>query len=255
MEYESSRYSESVSRFKFTRLWEQHSINRLAGSQQVQEASGRVHDRLPEPEIGGYIMMNGEVIAPMYVFERGPVFLEIGCNDGSDIKEIRGSLTGAIATVVGIDPNAEAVEAANDPLIQVMDVTNMDGIPTGGVDWVMAKQVLEHVPDLKKGLEEILRITAKGGIIAFSYPSEPIRGFSALSTAILGYHNPLKARELHVHKLNPGKISSMIDKSYVELDVSKFSLTPQPTWIQVFVRNEREYDAESYSVGDQGLES
>jgi hypothetical protein len=51
---------------------------------------------------------------------------------------------------------------------------------------------------------------------------------------------------MHLHKLHPGKVSSLLDLSYVHYQVSELAFAPQPVWIQVLVRNAKVYSATDY---------
>jgi hypothetical protein len=49
-----------------------------------------------------------------------------------------------------------------------------------------------------------------GGKVLLVYPAEPVRGLFAVPTAVILYGNPLKARQVHIHKLNPGRVEKLL---------------------------------------------
>ena len=63
------------------------------------------------------------------------------------------------------------------------------------------------------------------------YPAEPIRGLYAVPAAVALFGNPLRAREMHLHRLTPGRIAEVIAAARLPLahvaSKLEFWLTPQ----------------------------
>ena len=68
-----------------------------------------------------------------------------------------------------------------------------------------------------------------GGKALLVYPAEPFRGAYSWPGSIVLYGTPFKAREIHVHKLNPTKLRAMTDAAGFEHLHSEFHFrfTPQ----------------------------
>lgn len=74
---------------------------------------------------------------------------------------------------------------------------------------------------------------APGGWILLVYPAEPIRGLYAMPGAWIGFGNPLRARQLHVHKFTPRKIRHLAVGSGLMHVESAFSFFITPQFVAV----------------------
>ena len=101
---------------------------------------------------------------------RGKAVLDLGCAGGfmAEAMAARG------ATVTGIDPAADAVEAARRHAAEgglpiVYDVGVGEALPyaDAAFDVVVCVDVLEHVSDLHKVLAEIARVLRPGGLFLY----------------------------------------------------------------------------------------
>lgn len=191
-----------------------------------------------------------------------PRFLEIGCNTGYFLKKAAHP-TNFGWGIYGVDINAAAInkmvndsekDARNQPAyatktaatVAVMDAQALQ-FENATFRIVTARHVLEHLPDPAKGIEELVRVTEHGGIIALSYPYEPVRGLAAVLSAISTTGNPFDARKLHLHKLTPRKVARLFDPHYIFGDKSMLILAPYPIWVHVLLRNAMPYDAKNYT--------
>jgi 2-polyprenyl-6-hydroxyphenyl methylase/3-demethylubiquinone-9 3-methyltransferase len=136
--------------------------------------------------------------------------LDLGCAGGfmAEAMAARG------ANVIGIDPAADAVEAARRLAISSgrrtpHDVGVGEALPYGAVafDAVVCVDVLEHVADLHKVLSEAARVLRPGGLFLFdTINRNPIARFATITMAedVLrllprGTHDPamfIRPREL-----------------------------------------------------------
>lgn len=102
----------------------------------------------------------------------GHTILDLGCGDGSVLRETVKACPGVSATGIDMNPhtlelgkrkNAEA--GLQDQIeLRVGDVTNMSGIKEGAFDWVYAINVFHFLPSNKreKFLREMIRISRYG---------------------------------------------------------------------------------------------
>lgn len=148
--------------------------------------------------------------------------LDLGCAGGfmAEALALRG------ANVTGIDPAAEAIDAARRHARETglpisYDVGVGEALPydTGGFDAVVCVDVLEHVADLDRVLAQVARVLRSGGLFLFdTINRNPVARFATITVAedllrLLprGTHDPakfIKLRELrhalHGAALVPG---------------------------------------------------
>ncbi|PIR02218.1 MAG: hypothetical protein COY73_00720 [Candidatus Nealsonbacteria bacterium CG_4_10_14_0_8_um_filter_37_14] len=154
--------------------------------------------------------------------------LEIGCDKGRLVKEIKKYSK----NVIGIDINREAVKMAVTSNIVEMDGTDTN-FPPNSFDKIYSCHTIEHISNLNKFFKEIDRILKPGGIVVISYPIEIFRGSNALFDAFFVYQNLLAARELHLHRLNPGKIKKLIVSINLDYLKSEIHFRPFPSYYTV----------------------
>jgi len=151
--------------------------------------------------------------------------LEIGPNKGlllDAFKEKAGS-------IIGIDINKEAVKKIGRSDIIWMDATDM-GFEDGRFQTVIGIEVFEHISDLEKVFLEITRVLVEGGKCYMTVPFEFFRGQQALGDAWQTYRDLRMCQQLHVHKLNPGKIKKMIAHTNLRVITSRLLWIPGPSF-------------------------
>jgi 2-polyprenyl-3-methyl-5-hydroxy-6-metoxy-1,4-benzoquinol methylase len=159
----------------------------------------------------------------------GDRVLEVGCG--------RGHLTQAIAArgvdIVGVDANPQAHDVAESDLVRHMFAENLD-FDDGTFDVIVSVHAIEHIPHLEQALSEMARVLKPGGSAVHIYPAEPIQGLFAIPTAIILHGNPLKAREVHCHKLWPAKLRDLFEPFGMTETGHEFSLFKSPQFASVF---------------------
>ena len=162
---------------------------------------------------------------------KGEMVLEVGCNRGSVVKRMQE----LGATVYGIDINAEAITDGIADNLQVMDATDLK-FPDAMFDKAYSLHTVEHIPDVKKAIEEMERVLKPSGKLVLTYPTEPefLRGFFCLYHAVVVYKNPFFARKIHVHSLNPKKIRKLVkDTNLQYLQTPFFAVPFYPQYLTV----------------------
>jgi ubiquinone/menaquinone biosynthesis C-methylase UbiE len=100
--------------------------------------------------------------------------LDVGCGEGHMIADLnrRGLLGRMVA--VDLDPTRIAFARARYPFCEYRtgDVHHLD-FADGTFDYLLAAEVLEHLPDPRRALKELQRVVKAGGYLIISVPHEP----------------------------------------------------------------------------------
>ncbi len=159
----------------------------------------------------------------------GDRVLEVGCGQGH--------LTRALAArgldIIGIDANPQAAAIAGNGVVRHMVAEALE-FGDATFDFVVSVHAIEHIPPLEKALEEMARVLKPGGEAVFIYPAEPIQGLYAIPTSVILHGTPLKAREVHCHKLSPAKLRTMMEPMGMVETGHEFSLFKSPQFASVF---------------------
>jgi len=86
---------------------------------------------------------------------------EFGCNSGRNLDLIRRRID-RIEDASGCDINSESIEFGRDKFgldITVADESIFDSMEENSVDLLFTVSVLDHIPDVKKAMKGILRVT------------------------------------------------------------------------------------------------
>ncbi len=111
--------------------------------------------------------------------------------------------------------------------------------PNGVFDKIYSFHAIEHIPDLGRAFAEMDRVLKPGGRVLLVYPAEPIRGLYVVPTALLIFCNPLRARDLHVHKLSPRTLRPFLAGTSLRVVRSKLQLLLTPQFITVLHKPHR----------------
>jgi SAM-dependent methyltransferase len=160
--------------------------------------------------------------------------LEVGCGRGFLARRVQSYSTGT----QGIDVNPESVRHGVARNLRVMDVAHLD-FEDAAFDKIYSFHAIEHLPDLGSALGEMARVLRPGGRLLLVYPAEPIRGLFAVPSAVRMFRNPLRARQLHVHKLTPRRLRRLIRAADLPLQHvrSELTLLLMPQFVTLLARH------------------
>lgn len=161
----------------------------------------------------------------------GERVLEVGCGQGHLTK----ALADRGVDITGIDVNPNAREIAGSERVMHMSASDLD-FESESFDAVISVHAIEHIPPLEEALSEMVRVLKPAGRAGFVYPAEPIKGLYAIPTAVILHGNPLKAREVHCHKIWPAKLREMLVPLGMRQTRAEFSLLKSPQFSSAFVK-------------------
>ncbi len=160
--------------------------------------------------------------------------LEIGCGRGFLTRRIQhlSPLT------QGVDVNPQAIRHAVAPNLRAMDM-NALAFDDASFDKAYSFHAIEHVADVAVALREMARVLRPGGRLLLVYPAEPVRGLFAVGAAVAIFGNPLRARELHRHKLTPRRLQHTIAEARLPLAhvLSEFNLLLTPQFVTLLAKH------------------
>lgn len=174
---------------------------------------------------------NLEIIRDWIAPAPGERVLDVGCGKGHLVK----ALSELGVDAVGIDLNPNAADVAVVPRVRTMSATSLD-FEDDSFDAVVSFHAIEHIPPVEEAISEMARVVKPGGMVLLVYPAEPIRGLYAIPTSVILHGNPLRAREVHVHKLNPRKVGELGSAAGLRELKRKFRVWPSPEYASLFQR-------------------
>lgn len=121
-------------------------------------------------------------------------------------------------SVVGVDIRHDALKVAAGGEIVRPVLAYADRLPfsSGSFDFVVAVEILEHLPDPEPAVAEIARVARVGGLI--TVPWEP--WFSLMVLAGTGQHARRMGREPeHVQAFGPGQLTALLERHFPVVSV------------------------------------
>lgn len=170
-------------------------------------------------------------IDKLMTFEPGDRVLELGCGRGHLTKRLQ--QRGLDAT--GVDANPECVEVGVTSGLRQMFAQDLD-FPDEHFDALVSFHMIEHVPPIREAFVEMHRVLRPGAHALLVYPAEPIRGAYSWPASIIMYKTPFRARDIHVHRLNPSKVQTLAHAAGFEHVHSEFHLRFTPEYATVLRR-------------------
>jgi 2-polyprenyl-3-methyl-5-hydroxy-6-metoxy-1,4-benzoquinol methylase len=174
---------------------------------------------------------NLEIIRDWISPNPGDRVLDVGCGKGHVVNALRS--LGVEAE--GIDLNPKAAEVAIVPQVRTMSATELD-YPDRHFDAVVSFHAIEHIPAVSEAMAEIARVVKPNGKVLLVYPAEPIRGLFAIPTSVILHRTPFRARQVHVHKLNPRKMADLAGPAGLTIEKSVFRIWPWPEFATLMVK-------------------
>ena len=172
--------------------------------------------------------IRGRKVLEMLKPQTNDSILEIGCNTGWLVRK----LMDYSKNVVGIDVNNAGIKIANMRNLICMDAANI-GFSDNSFDKIVCLHTIEHVQEINRSFEEMSRVLKPSGSILLIYPFEIIRGMCATGGALAMCSSLLKARELHINKLSPRKISKLIAGNGLCSKGSIMLMDPWPAYLTI----------------------
>jgi 2-polyprenyl-3-methyl-5-hydroxy-6-metoxy-1,4-benzoquinol methylase len=174
---------------------------------------------------------NLEIIRDWIKPRPGERILDVGCGRGHVVNALRSLGVNA----EGIDLNPNAAEVAMVPHVKTMSALEL-GYEDGYFDAVVSFHAVEHIPDAHLAMREMARVVRPGGKVLLIYPAEPVRGLFAIPTAMILHRNPLRARQIHVHKFDPGQIEQHLRAAGLSPLRSERRLWPWPEYATLAIK-------------------
>ena len=158
--------------------------------------------------------------------------LEIGPNQGLLLDAFKERAR----SVVGIDINEAVVRQLARPDLLCMDATLMS-FANESFNTVIGIEVFEHIGALQQVFSEVERVLVPGGRCYMTVPFEFFRGQQALGDAWAVYRDLRAARRLHVHRLNPARIRTMIAHTGLSVIHARLIWIPGPSYFIVLQKS------------------
>lgn len=168
---------------------------------------------------------NLEIIRDWVAPLPGDRVLDVGCGKGHLVK----ALSELGVDAVGIDLNPKASDVAVVARVRTMSATKLD-FDDAAFDAVVSFHAIEHIPSIEHALREMARVVKPAGKVLLVYPAEPIRGLYAIPTSIILYRTPFKARQVHIHKLNPKVVAELAGPAGLLQTKNKLRMWPSPEY-------------------------
>lgn len=148
--------------------------------------------------------------------------LDAGCGEGHLFGFISSRFPGADYT--GVDVTDVALSSARSRYPQTsfkkMDITNLD-FEDNVFDAVLLTEVIEHIYDYKKAIDECIRVLKPGGVLIITFPNELLW---TVSRFLLG-RRPIKVPD-HVNSFTPKRIDQCVSHSRIHREGIPFTLIP-----------------------------
>lgn len=134
--------------------------------------------------------------------------LDVGCGGGALMKEL-----GVYGHVDGVDFSQTAVDFCKSRNIDSVQVSGIESLPfsSNKFDLVLALDVLEHIPDDKRGVDEVLRVLKPGGV------------FIAFVPAFMSLWGVTDIRSEHYRRYRLGQISDLFSSDFTILKRTYFN--------------------------------
>jgi len=104
----------------------------------------------------------------------GELLLDAGAGTGEFVKELRSNFPGAQVRGIEYESTARAIaQEMNSVILEEGSILDLP-VVTSSALLATALDVLEHVEDDTRALNELIRVTKKGGVIITNVPASPL---------------------------------------------------------------------------------
>ena len=174
---------------------------------------------------------NLEIIRDWVAPAPGDQVLDVGCGKGHLVK----ALSELGVDAVGIDLNPNAADVAVVPRVRTMSAVSLE-FDDETFEAVVSFHAIEHIPPIEEALREMARVVKREGKVLLVYPAEPIRGLYAIPTSVILHGTPFKARQVHIHKLNPRLVAGLAETVGLRQLKDRLRMWPSPEYASLFTR-------------------
>lgn len=134
--------------------------------------------------------------------------LDVGCGGGALMKELE-----IYGHVDGVDFSQTAVDFCKSRGIKSVSISGIESLPfdSNNFDLVLALDVLEHIPNDKMGVNEVLRVLKPGGV------------FIAFVPAFMSLWGVTDERSEHYRRYRLGQLTSLFSSDFTILKRTYFN--------------------------------
>ena len=186
------------------------------GAEYDYEAAEHVMGDYPAVGEGGrrdYAAMKVErALAALSKLASGSRMLEVGCGGGATTRAMIAARPDLVIHACDLSRTAIRAARAQGGEIPYV-VASATALPyrDASFDAVVFYDVLEHIPDADRSLEEVFRVLRSGGLLAATVPAEGQPGTFEWLRWKLGWHSDLKAyAKGHVHRFTYRGLRAML---------------------------------------------
>lgn len=188
------------------------------GAEYDYEAAEHVMGDYPAVGAGGrrdYAAMKVErALAALARLAPGSAVLEVGCGAGATTRAMVGARPDLVIHACDLSRTAIRTARALDGAIPYV-VASATALPyrDASIDAVVFYDVLEHIPDADRSLDEVFRVLRPGGLLAATVPAEGQPGTFEWLRWKLGWHADLKAyAKGHVQRFTYRGLRAMLHR-------------------------------------------
>jgi 2-polyprenyl-3-methyl-5-hydroxy-6-metoxy-1,4-benzoquinol methylase len=159
--------------------------------------------------------------------------LDIGCAEGHLLAELKDK--GIIKKIITVELEYSKIVSSvlnKSECLFVQGDASCIGLQTGTFDYVLATEVLEHLPHPEKALAEICRVAKKEAFVVISVPYEP---FFHIGNICRGKHLHRGGKTpSHLHFWNRNEVKALLSP-FLKIE-KEFSFATFP-WLLYLCRN------------------
>ncbi len=180
------------------------------------------------------------IITALHYKDPGSI-IEIGCNDGSILRELRHY---GFTKLVGIEPNEHASKLADG-----LEIYNEYLAPScghiGKFDFVLCRHVIEHVSDIRGFMGGINALINEDGVLILEIPNTEL-GFDSVSPVVLFEEHVNHFTERALREMLHMYGFDILEKRYYAFGGGSIALICKKSTPKPFIRDLAKYHTFSY---------